>query len=89
MSLRFPDEIWEKLRRKKFEENVLFQEVGLELFTQWAEGKKEAPPPDPEMVTMMREYVELAEPAELRALKGILAGLLENVRHRSKARKRG
>ena len=69
ISLRIPDELFQKLKKKRFEEDISFQDVGVALFQQWAEGKAETPPPDDPIIDSLREFLAIGEPADVRALR--------------------
>jgi hypothetical protein len=49
ITVKIPPALWEKLKRKRFEQDTTFQDVGLELFTAWADGSQGPQnPPEPE-----------------------------------------
>jgi hypothetical protein len=80
ISLRIPDELFERLKKKRFETDISFQDVGLELFRQWAEGKAQTLPPDDPIVDSLREFLAIAEPADVRALRVSIEVFLRDAR---------
>ena len=44
INLRFSEELYEQLDRKRFEEKTSFQAIGSALFVDWVRGKRKANP---------------------------------------------
>lgn len=90
ISLRIPEDLFDEIKRKAFEDRTTFQAIGLDLFTQWLRGDRElSPPPDDPAIERFREFLSGgAAPERKKALRIALEVFLENEdrRHRGKGR---